>query len=140
MRIKQRFDSIHQESYLSIWRTYDRLRALEDAFFATWQYHSSAVQRATNTASERSTSPDTDDRKQTDFSVHLILRECLDRLENQAWIARSRSDADRRSVLVEITDEGIKLLIAMADGLSELHEKQLGHVQPAGTTRSCVIC
>jgi DNA-binding MarR family transcriptional regulator len=28
-----RFDSLEQEAFLSLWRTYDRLRALEDEFF-----------------------------------------------------------------------------------------------------------
>src|SRR5689334_16876448 len=29
-----RFDSLHQEAYLNLWRTYDRLKALEDELFA----------------------------------------------------------------------------------------------------------
>jgi DNA-binding MarR family transcriptional regulator len=61
----------------------------------------------------------------------------LDRLEKQSWIARVRSDADRRSVLVEITDKGMQLLDSMAEGLSELHEKQLGHVQPSDLQEIC---
>ena len=31
---RARFDSPEQEVYLSLWRTYDRLRALEDALFS----------------------------------------------------------------------------------------------------------
>ena len=30
----RRFDSPEQEAYLALWRTYDRLRALEDELFA----------------------------------------------------------------------------------------------------------
>src|SRR5438132_10614610 len=30
----RRFDSLEQEAFLSLWRTYDRLRALEDELFA----------------------------------------------------------------------------------------------------------
>src|SRR5437763_5938689 len=30
----RRFDSPQQEAYLALWRTYDRLRALEDELFA----------------------------------------------------------------------------------------------------------
>ena len=31
---RPRFDSLAQEVYLNLWRTYDRLRALEDELFA----------------------------------------------------------------------------------------------------------
>ena len=31
---QRRFDSLEQEAYLNLWRTYDRLRAEEDALFA----------------------------------------------------------------------------------------------------------
>jgi hypothetical protein len=33
---KRKFDSLQQEVYLSLWRTYDRLKALEDELFQTW--------------------------------------------------------------------------------------------------------
>lgn len=127
MRLKQRFDSIQQESYLSIWRTYDRLKALEDAFFAEWQltaqqYNVLRILQAHNGPLPTLT-----------IANKLISRapdvtRMLDRLEKQAWIVRSRNESDRRSVLVEITDGGTKLLEAMADGLTELHQKQLGHM------------
>ena len=35
-KAQRRFDSIEQEAYLSLWRTYDRLRAVEDELFARW--------------------------------------------------------------------------------------------------------
>src|SRR5437660_6697707 len=34
---KARFDSLEQEVYLNLWRTYDRLRALEDYFFSGYE-------------------------------------------------------------------------------------------------------
>ncbi|MFN5274165.1 MAG: MarR family transcriptional regulator, partial [Planctomycetota bacterium] len=33
---KRKFDSQQQEVYLSLWRTYDRLKALEDELFQSW--------------------------------------------------------------------------------------------------------
>ena len=30
----QRFDSLQQEAFLNLWRTYDRLRMLEDELYA----------------------------------------------------------------------------------------------------------
>ena len=35
--VARRFDSPEQEAYLSLWRTYDRLRAIEDEFFSSWE-------------------------------------------------------------------------------------------------------
>jgi hypothetical protein len=32
----RRFDSLEQEAFLSLWRTYDRLRAFEDELFARY--------------------------------------------------------------------------------------------------------
>src|SRR4051812_44322228 len=32
-----RFDSLYQEVYLGLWRTYDRLRALEDELFSRYE-------------------------------------------------------------------------------------------------------
>ena len=32
-----RFDSLEQEAFLSLWRTYDRLRALEDELFSRYE-------------------------------------------------------------------------------------------------------
>lgn len=138
MRVKQRFDSIQQESYLSIWRTYDRLKALEDLFFAQWeltaqqynvlrilQAHGSPLPTLTIANKLISRAPD--------------VTRMLDRLEKQSWIVRVRSDSDRRSVLVEITPKGIKLLESMASGLTELHKKQLGHVPPAELQELCSL-
>ena len=33
---RAKFDSLEQEAYLSLWRTYDRLREIEDEFFERW--------------------------------------------------------------------------------------------------------
>ena len=35
-KIGRRFDSLEQEAFLGLWRTYDRLRALEDELFARY--------------------------------------------------------------------------------------------------------
>jgi len=32
-----RFDSLEQEAFLNLWRTYDRLRALEDELFGRYE-------------------------------------------------------------------------------------------------------
>jgi DNA-binding MarR family transcriptional regulator len=138
MRVKQRFDSIQQESYLSIWRTYDRLKALEDAFFAEWQITAQQYNVLRILQSNGAPLPTLSIANKLISRAPDITR-MLDRLEKQTWIVRVRSDADRRSVLVEITEKGVRLLDSMADGLTELHEKQLGHVQPADLQNLCEL-
>ena len=36
LKAKPHFDSLEQEAFLGLWRTYDRLRALEDELFARY--------------------------------------------------------------------------------------------------------
>jgi DNA-binding MarR family transcriptional regulator len=123
-----KFDSAEQQAYLNLWRSYDRLRSLEDHFFARWdltaqQYNvlrllESAVDGAMPTLSLASRliskSPD--------------ITRMIDRLEKQGWIRRERSDADRRTVMVSITDSGRELLEKISQPLRQCHQEQLGHL------------
>ncbi len=123
----RRFDSLEQEAYLSLWRTYDRLKMLEDELFESFdltpqQYNALRLLRAargpmpTLLLAERlvSRAPD--------------ITRMLDRLEQRGLIARLRSSADRRTVLVEITPSGRALLDQMAEPLRQCHQRQLGHL------------
>src|SRR5215204_4618176 len=105
---KRRFDSPQQEAFLSLWRTYDRLRALEDELFARYdltpqQYNALRLLRAehpvpTLALADRlvSRAPD--------------ITRLLDKLEQRGLVARTRKPGDRRSVLVGITPSGAALL------------------------------
>src|SRR3954463_14348550 len=109
-RSGRRFDSPEQEAFLNLWRTYDRLRALEDELFARFeltpqQYNLLRLLKAarpepvpTLALAERlvSRAPD--------------VTRMLDKLEARGLIARTRSAEDRRSVLVGVTDRGLDLL------------------------------
>jgi DNA-binding MarR family transcriptional regulator len=123
----RRFDSPQQEAYLALWRTYDRLRALEDELFARFdltpqQYNLLRLLRAarepvpTLALAERlvSRAPD--------------ITRMLDKLEERGLITRTRSAKDRRTVLVAISDAGLGLLDRIAEPLRECHERQLGHL------------
>jgi DNA-binding MarR family transcriptional regulator len=126
----RRFDSPEQEAYLALWRTYDRLKALEDEFFAGWdltaqQYnvlrllraeHPNAMPTLALVGKLVSRAPD--------------VTRMLDKLEGRDLIERRRTETDRRSVLVSITASGLVLLEAMAEPLKEYHERQLGHMPP----------
>jgi DNA-binding MarR family transcriptional regulator len=126
----RRFDSAEQEAFLNLWRTYDRLRALEDDLFAGFeltpqQYNLLRLLKAarpdpvpTLALAERlvSRAPD--------------ITRMLDKLEARGLIARARSTGDRRSVLVTVAPPGLELLAKIAPALRACHARQLGHLGP----------
>ncbi|HQR09417.1 MAG TPA: MarR family winged helix-turn-helix transcriptional regulator [Gemmatales bacterium] len=128
---QRRFDSLEQEAYLSLWRTYDRLRAVEDELFAHWeltpqQYNVLRLLKsdhpepmATLTLMSRlvSRAPD--------------ITRMLDKLELRKLISRSKRKNDRRSVMINITAAGLVLLHEISEPLQAAHEKQLGHLSGA---------
>lgn len=123
-----RFDSAAQEAYIKLWRTYDRLRALEDQLFAEWeltaqQYNVLRLLEA----------HDPEPMPTLGLVAKLISRSpdvtrMLDRLEAAGWITRVRSTRDRRAVLVAITAAGKELLRSIRRPLRACHERQLGHL------------
>jgi DNA-binding MarR family transcriptional regulator len=122
------FDSPEQEAYLSLWRTYDRLRAIEDDFFAAYeltaqQYNALRLLRAAHPATVPTLT----------LAGRLISRapditRMLDRLEQRGLVARQRRADNRRVVDVAITPAGLELLSQMAAPLRECHSRQLGHL------------
>ena len=126
----RRFDSTEQKAYLALWRTYDRLRMLEDELFAGFdltaqQYNLLRLLRAaqepvpTLALAERlvSRAPD--------------ITRMIDRLEERELLTRTRSATDRRTVLVAISPAGLSLLDRIAGPLRDCHRRQLGHLSAA---------
>lgn len=127
-RTAARFDSPQQEAYLALWRTYDRLRSLEDDLFAKFdltpqQYNLLRLLRASHPNPVPTLS----------LMSRLVSRapdvtRMLDRLEEREWIIRTRSEEDRRAVLVGLTRSALALLGQIVEPLRECHERQLGHL------------
>jgi DNA-binding MarR family transcriptional regulator len=127
-RPARRFDSPQQETYLALWRTYDRLRSLEDNLFGQFdltaqQYNLLRLLRATHPDAVPTLS----------LVDQLVSRapnvtRMLDQLEERELIVRRRSTEDRRTVFVGITEPGLALLQRIAAPLQECHERQLGHL------------
>lgn len=125
---RKRFDSLQQEAYLSLWRTYDRLRSLEDELFAQWdltaqQYNLLRLLRSSHPESVPTLS----------LAERLVSRapditRMLDKLEARDLVARTRSTQDRRAVLVNVTAAGMNLIEQIAQPLRACHERQLGHL------------
>jgi DNA-binding MarR family transcriptional regulator len=123
------FDSLEQEVFLNLWRTYDRLRAYEEELFGRYeltpqQYNVLRLLRAQHPATTPTLA----------LANRLISRapditRMLDKLENRGLIVRERNTANRRVVRVGITDTGLALLDQIAAPLRECHVKQLGHLK-----------
>jgi DNA-binding MarR family transcriptional regulator len=125
-----RFDSLEQEVFLNLWRTYDRLRALEDELFGRYdltpqQYNVLRLLRAEHPG----TSPTLTLANRLVSRAPDITR-MLDKLERRGLIVRERPADNRRVVRVGITPSGLGLLDEIAGPLHECHVRQLGHVSP----------
>ncbi|MDA8745808.1 MarR family transcriptional regulator [Rubripirellula amarantea] len=124
------FDSPAQEAYLHLWRSYDRLRAIEDELFNRYdlsaqQYNALRLLSVVYPAGMQT----------MEIGRQLISRmpdmtRLLDRLNKRGLITRKRLPENRRVVEVFITKAGRKLLSDMSDEVLEMHEQQLGHLSP----------
>lgn len=68
-----------------------------------------------------------------EISRRMITRDpditrLLDRLVKRGLVSRCRPTKDRRTVLVRITPEGLRLLARLDVPVREAHRKQLGHL------------
>jgi DNA-binding MarR family transcriptional regulator len=134
-RAARRFDSLQQEVFLGLWRTYDRLRALEDELFSQYEL---TPQQYNALRLLRSEHPQ---KLQTlDLAARLVSRapditRLLDKLEQRGLIERDRPANNRRVVQIGITAAGIALLREVQEPLHECHLRQLGHMSQRNLQR-----
>jgi DNA-binding MarR family transcriptional regulator len=124
----RRFDSLEQEAFLGLWRTYDRLRAVEEELFGrhgltAQQYNALRLLRGLHPGKVRT----------LDLAGRLVSRapditRLLDRLEERGLIGRDRPADNRRVVYIGITAAGLALLRELAGPLRRCHARQLGHL------------
>jgi DNA-binding MarR family transcriptional regulator len=127
---RQRFDSPQQEAFLNLWRTYDRLRLLEDELFSRYdltaqQYNALRLLRAAHPKKVATLG----------LAGRLVskapdITRLLDRLHDRGLIERERPADNRRVVNVGITEAGLALLDELAAAVRDCHERQLGHMEP----------
>jgi DNA-binding MarR family transcriptional regulator len=130
-----KFDSPEQEVFLSLWRTYDRLRALEDELFARFdltaqQYNVLRLLKAQHPRTVPTLA----------LADRLISRapditRMLDKLEQRGLVTRERLPDNRRVVRVGIAPAGLALVTVISGPLRECHARQLGHLPPADLRR-----
>ncbi|MDX1944522.1 MAG: MarR family transcriptional regulator [Pirellulaceae bacterium] len=124
----RRFDSPQQEAYLSLWRTYDRLRMHEDELFARYdltaqQYNALRLLKAEQPARLPTLA----------LASRLVshapdITRLLDRLEERGLVVRERLADNRRVVQVGITEAGLALLKQLDQPVRQCHQRQLGHL------------
>jgi DNA-binding MarR family transcriptional regulator len=129
-RTARSFDSLEQEVFLSLWRTYDRLRALEEELFARHDLTPQQYNALRLLKSERPNKIRTLDLAGRLVSRAPDITRLLDKLEQRGLIDRDRPADNRRVVRIGITEAGLALLRELREPLRQCHVRQLGHLSP----------
>jgi DNA-binding MarR family transcriptional regulator len=127
-RSARAFDSLEQEAFLNLWRTYDRLKLVEEELFGRYEL---TAQQYNALRLLRSVHPQT--LPTLAVQARLVSRapditRLLDRLEARGLVTRDRSHVNRRVVQVGLTEAGLALLKELAVPLAQCHRRQLGHL------------
>jgi DNA-binding MarR family transcriptional regulator len=127
-KTSSRFDSAAQEAFVNLWRTYDRLRIMEEELFNQYelsaqQYNALRLLRGVAPGSMPTLA----------LGAKLISRapdmtRLIDKLEVRGWVTRERRPENRRVVEVAITAEGLKLLDLLDAPVRACAVQQLGHL------------
>ena len=124
----RRFDSLEQEAFLNLWRSYDRLHLLEEELFGRYdltpqQYNALRLLRGES------------GRKLPTLALaaRLVSRapditRLLDKLEERGLVQRERPADNRRMVLIGLTDAGKALLADLDAPVRACHARQLRHL------------
>jgi DNA-binding MarR family transcriptional regulator len=135
IRPAARFDSPEQEAFLNLWRTYDRLRALEDELFGRYDLTPQQYNVLRLLKAEHPGTLPTLALAQRLVSRAPDITRMVDRLEEHGLVRRERPPDNRRVVRVGITPAGLALVRAIAGPLRDCHARQLGHLPPADLRR-----
>jgi DNA-binding MarR family transcriptional regulator len=130
----RRFDSPQQEAYLNLWRTYDRLRMVEDELFDKYDLTAQQYNALRLLRGHRPEKLPTLALASRLVSHAPDITRLLDKLERRGLIERERLADNRRVVMVGITAEGIALLKELDGPVRECNLKQLGHLTPEQLT------
>lgn len=121
------FESLQQESMLSILRTSDLLENRTARLLRTYdltlsQYNALRIMRG-----EGKPMPclEVADRM---IQVAPAITRVIDQLVDRGWIKKTQSESDRRVFLVEISTKGKSLLRKIDGPIEQVHQSLLGHV------------
>ena len=116
----RKFDSLAQEAFLNLWRTYDRLREEEESLFAR---HDLTPQQYNALRLLRGEHPGT--LATLGLAGRLVSRapditRLVDKLADRGLVDRRRPADNRRQVRIGITPAGLTLLGELDHGLHPL--------------------
>lgn len=122
------FDSLTQEAYLNLWRTYDRLKAIEDGLFEEFGISAQQYNTLRLLFSVYPATMQTLDLRSRLVSRAPDMTRLLDKLQERGLVERDRRAENRRVIDVRISEAGIALLSQLADRVLACHQAQLGHL------------
>lgn len=111
-----------------LWRTYDRLRILEDELFERFDITAQQYNVMRLLRGEHPNRLPTLALASRLVSRAPDITRMLDKLAERGYIQRERLPDNRRVVEVGITQSGIELLAQLADEVRACHDRQLGHL------------
>ncbi|MEQ9460521.1 MAG: MarR family transcriptional regulator [Phycisphaeraceae bacterium] len=125
---KRPFDDPAEEAYLNLVRTH---HTLSEAFRRLFK--SVGLSESTYNALRILRGHHPDPVPSQDIGEQLVARvpdvtRLVDRLVNDGFAARHRTEEDRRLVLVSITRKGLDLLNKLEASKTEIHHRQLGQL------------
>lgn len=127
-RTSKLFDSPEQEAYLQLWRTYDRLREIEEQVFGKYQLTAQQYNALRVLKSLKGEPVPTSSLGSRLVSRAPDMTRMLDKLEERKLVARQRNQDNRRVVEVSITAAGTALLKKLAADVRNCSREQLGHM------------
>ena len=125
---RRQFDSPQQEGFLSLWRTYDRLRALEDELFGRYDLTPQQYNALRLLAAEHPERLRTLELARRLVSRAPDITRLLDKLQRRGLVDRERPPDNRREVRIGITESGLALLSELREPIRDCHVRQLGHL------------
>ena len=132
---RARFDSVQQEAFLELWRTYDCLKIEEELVFGEFEISSQQYNALRLLKAAAPGAMAVSALGQRMITRAPDMTRMLDRLEQRSLIARERRDDNRRVVEVSITDAGVALLQQIAEPIKDCHQRQLGHMNDEQLTQ-----
>jgi DNA-binding MarR family transcriptional regulator len=122
------FDSPQQEAFLNLWRTYDRLRLLEDELFGRHELTAQQYNALRLLCAAHPHKVPTLELAGRLVSRSPDITRLLDKLNERGLIVRDRPSDNRRVVNIGLTDAGLALLDELADEVRDCHARQLSHM------------
>lgn len=134
-----RFDSLEQEVFLNLWRTYDRLKGIEEQVFGEFDLSAQQYNALRLLGSAHPGAMQTLALGRRLISRAPDMTRLLDRLEQRGLLARKRRSDNRRVVEVNITAQGMELLDAIEGSVRDCHDRQLGHMDEKQLQRLALL-